>query len=85
MKKSSTFLILTTALLFSFNAAAVPILNSFPGAVATIFLDFDGHYVQGSVWNGGNPINCAASATLLNTSVIWELFSPDVPQTKGPL
>lgn len=40
---------------------AVPKLNSLPGAAATIFLDFDGHYVVSSVWNGGNPINCAAS------------------------
>ncbi len=61
MKKPFTFLILITALLFSFEAVAVPKLNSLPGAVATIFLDFDGHYVQSTVWNGGNPINCASS------------------------
>ncbi|MEP7255614.1 MAG: zinc-dependent metalloprotease [Ferruginibacter sp.] len=61
MKKYFTFLIFIATLFFSFNAAAVPKLNSLPGAVATIFLDFDGHYVVSSVWNGGNPINCAAS------------------------
>ena len=61
MKKLFTLLILPVTLLFSINAFSVPILNSYPAATATIFLDFDGHYVQSSVWNNGNPINCAAS------------------------
>lgn len=58
MKKPSA-LVLVMALLFSLPAFSVPKLNSFATATATIFLDFDGHYVQGTVWNGGNPINCA--------------------------
>ena len=61
MKKLFTSLIFTLSILFSLPGFAVPVLNSFPSATATIFLDFDGHYVQSSVWNGGNPINCAAS------------------------
>lgn len=61
MKKIFTSLICFLLLLISFSAFSVPKLNSFPSATATIFLDFDGHYVQNSLWNGGNPINCAAS------------------------
>jgi len=54
MKKPSTCFMLAMALLFSFNAYSVPKLNSFPSAVATIFLDFDGHTVSNTFWNGGN-------------------------------
>ena len=61
MKKFSTYLIVIVILLFSFKAFSVPKLNSFPSAVSTIFLDFDGQFVQSTVWNGGNPLNCAAS------------------------
>jgi hypothetical protein len=62
MKKIFTSLIFTITFLISFSSAfSVPVLNSYPSAVATIFLDFDGHYVQSSVWNGGSPIDCAAS------------------------
>ena len=61
MKKYSTCLIVLFTSLISFKAFSVPKLNSFPGAVSTIFLDFDGHYVQSSVWNNGNPIDCAGS------------------------
>jgi hypothetical protein len=61
MKKLFTSLIFTGIILISLSALAVPKLNSFPTATATIFLDFDGQYVQGTIWNNGNPINCAAS------------------------
>ena len=61
MKKTFTSLICTVLLLISFNAFSVPKLNSFPSATATIFLDFDGHTVQSTFWNNGNPINCATS------------------------
>ncbi|WP_462249083.1 T9SS type A sorting domain-containing protein [Ferruginibacter sp.] len=73
MKKLFTFLILTTALLFSFKAFSVPKLNSLPGAEATIFLDFDGHYVQSSLWNGGDAFYCAASG--MDDSQITEAFN----------
>jgi len=36
--------------------AQVPLLNSFPSARATIFLDFDGQTVTGTSWNWGGPI-----------------------------
>ncbi|MBL0182325.1 MAG: T9SS type A sorting domain-containing protein [Chitinophagaceae bacterium] len=60
MKKQFTLLLLT-AIAFSFKSLAVPVLNSFPSASATIFLDFDGHYVQSTVWNGGTSFYCTPS------------------------
>lgn len=73
MKKIFTSLIFTVSVLISLSAFSVPILNSYPSAVATIFLDFDGHYVQSSVWNGGAPFNCDASG--LNDTQITEAFN----------
>ena len=61
MKKLFTSLICTVLVLVSFNAFSVPKLSSYPAATATIFIDFDGHYVYSTLWNGGNPINSAAS------------------------
>jgi hypothetical protein len=58
MKKLS---LLTVLALLTLLSSAVPKLNSFPSATAVIFLDFDGHYVQSTVWNGGAPISCAPS------------------------
>ena len=69
------------ALLTSMNAMSLPILNSLPTAQATIFLDFDGQHVQSTVWNGGNPLDCASSgltdAQILNVfNRIAEDFRP---------
>ena len=72
MKKFFTSLIFTTTILVSHNAFSVPILNSYPAAAATIFLDFDGHYLQSSVWNNGDPIALAASA--MTEAQITEAF-----------
>jgi hypothetical protein len=73
MKKIFTSLICALLILVSFSAFSVPKLNSFPTASATIFLDFDGHYVQSTIWNNGNPINCAASG--LTDPQITEAFN----------
>ena len=72
MKKPFTLLMLAMVLLFSFKAFSIPKLNSFPGAIATVFLDFDGHYVSSSFWNSGTPINCAASG--MTDAQITEAF-----------
>ncbi len=61
MKKLPILAALVLALLFSTASFAVPILNSYPAAPATIFLDFDGQNVLYPYWNGGTPINCAAA------------------------
>ncbi|GAB2828220.1 T9SS type A sorting domain-containing protein [Ferruginibacter profundus] len=58
MKKLS---LLTVLALLTLLTSAVPKLSSYPSATAVIFLDFDGHYVQSTVWNGGAPITCAPS------------------------
>ncbi len=57
------------AMLTSLNAICLPQLSSLPTATATIFLDFDGQHVQSSVWNGGNPLDCAPSG-LTDTQII---------------
>lgn len=61
MKTLSTLSLLALAILLALPTAAVPKLNSLPGTEATIFLDFDGHYVINGMWNGGIPLNCAPS------------------------
>jgi hypothetical protein len=51
----------------------VPLLNSFPSASATIFLDFDGQYVTGTVWNWSGPIDAQPSG--MTTAGITEIFN----------
>src|SRR5665213_3050292 len=72
MKKLLT-LLLPLIILASQKAICLPMLSSFPSAQATIFLDFDGQYVQSSLWNGGNPLNCAPSG--LTDAQIVEIFN----------
>jgi hypothetical protein len=72
MKKIFT-IILPLSVLFSFKAKCLPALSSLPSAEATIFLDFDGQYVQASSWNGGNPLDCAPSP--FNDAQITEIFN----------
>ncbi len=73
MKKLFTLTLLLAALLSAVQLKAVPKLNSLPGAPATIFLDFDGHYVTNGVWNNGMPINCAAAT--VSATQITEVFN----------
>ncbi len=54
-------------------ATALPRLNSYPSAIAVIFLDFDGHTVNNSVWNNGNSIECSPS--LFGDDQITEIFN----------
>ena len=72
MKKISTVLISLFTLL-AMKGNCLPMLSSLPGTQATIFLDFDGQYVQASSWNGGNPLNCAPSG--LSDTQIIEIFN----------
>ena len=52
--------------------AQVPVLNSYPASSATIYLDFDGEYVDGTGWNFSGPIDAQPSG--LSTSAITEIF-----------
>ncbi|MBO9198995.1 MULTISPECIES: zinc metalloprotease [Niastella] len=53
--------------------AQVPLLNSYPSAKATIFLDFDGQYVTGTSWNYSGPI--AAQPSGFSITAINEMFN----------
>ncbi|HJS54153.1 MAG TPA: zinc-dependent metalloprotease [Chitinophagaceae bacterium] len=48
-------------------------LNSYPGAGPVIFLDFNGHYVAGTMWNVNGPFTCNSSG--LNDAQITEVFN----------
>ena len=50
----------------------VPLLSSNPSASATLFLDFDGHTVTGTPWNGNSDLFCAGSG--LTAAQISEVF-----------
>ncbi|MDQ3292520.1 MAG: zinc-dependent metalloprotease, partial [Bacteroidota bacterium] len=58
--------------------AAVPNLQSLPGAKAVIYLDFDGEKVKSLYWNAGTEIN-AKPADLSEAEVVevWKLISED--------
>ena len=58
--KNLTFLFALFCLAYSSKAQSL-ILSSFPDASATIYLDFDGHQVNGTSWNVAGPIDCGAS------------------------
>jgi hypothetical protein len=73
MKKLSTLTTLVLALLLTQVVKGVPLLNSYPSAQSTIFLDFDGQYVNSGVWNGGTPFTCAPAA--LSDVQITEVFN----------
>lgn len=53
--------------------AQVPQLSSYPSASAVLFLDFDGHTVDGTSWNSSGPVNCGASG--LNNTQITQVFN----------
>ncbi len=58
--------------------AAVPDLQSLPGATGVVLLDFDGQYVVSSFWNGGLPINAAPSPmTGADIREVWKLMTED--------
>lgn len=57
-------------------ARAVPSLNSRPGAVATIYLDFDGEVVSGTSWLDGRTINALpARMTTAQIEETWRRVS----------
>jgi hypothetical protein len=66
------------SVLFALSIAAgataqVPLLNSYPSARATIFLDFDGQYVSGTSWNWSGAINAQSSG--FTSDGITEIFN----------
>lgn len=74
MKNLYQTLLLTILLLGSSKVfAQVPVLNSFPSAPATIYLDFDGQMVKGTSWNVNGPLYLGPSN--LNNDQITEVFN----------
>ena len=71
--KTTFTLVVLWSLFTSLNVFASPQLSSLPTAQATIYLDFDGHYVTSTIWNGGKPIDCAPSG--MNDAQITEIFN----------
>lgn len=71
--KTTLTLILFLTTLVSTTHAQVPILNSYPSAPATIYLDFDGQYVTGTAWNWSGAIN--AQSPGLTPENITEIFN----------
>jgi len=70
----SKLTLLITALLFSVcSFSQTPIYNSYPSAAATVLLDFDGQYVDGTSWNWNGPLSLGP-ANLTNEQ-ITEIFN----------
>ena len=73
-------LLLSLCFLLSLGAAAQtpPAWNSYPQAAPVIFLDFDGHTVNGTQWNTTGPIVCGpANITPEQQTEIFHRISED--------
>jgi hypothetical protein len=55
------------------TSAQVPVFNSYPSASAVLFLDFDGHYMEGTNWNLNGPLYLGPSN--LNPSQMTEVYN----------
>jgi hypothetical protein len=73
MKNFYLSLLIVVSLFSNVTNAQTPVLNSYPSAAATVFLDFDGHTVSGTSWNIGGPIECASAN--LTSAQISEVYS----------
>lgn len=71
--KNLTLIVLIAAILTAGTAKAAPTLNSYPTATATLFMDFDGHDVNSSMWNYGTPFSCLPAA--MTDAQITEVFN----------
>ncbi len=72
MKTVFTSIVLLFSSLLSM-AYAAPVLSSHPSASATLYLDFDGHYVSSSMWNYGTAFTCDPAA--MTDVQITEVFN----------
>jgi hypothetical protein len=72
MKSLSKILFVLLLVIPTLGFSQVPVMSSFPSAAPAIFLDFDGHLVQGTSWNWSGPIACAPAD--LTNDKIMEIF-----------
>jgi len=71
MKKYAVYIILLLSAGMNSNVSAqVPVLNSYSPAEATVYLDFDGAEVEGTIWNEQGKIEAAPSG-LGPASITW--------------
>jgi hypothetical protein len=71
MKTLTSFIL--SVLICATTFGQVPIYNSNPSSAATIYLDFDGHFLQGTSWNmAGSSITCAPAG--ISASQIKEVY-----------
>jgi hypothetical protein len=64
---------LVVLLVHSVSRAQTPLLNSYPAAKATVYLDFSGALIEGTAWNWNGPIR-ALPAELPRASIV-EIFT----------
>ncbi|MEO6682453.1 MAG: zinc-dependent metalloprotease [Ginsengibacter sp.] len=67
--KTNFLLTIFCFFLLSYSVQSQPKLNSYPSAKATIFIDFDGHFIEGTSWNRGAAFYCQPSG-LSNDQII---------------
>ena len=71
MKKYCVYIVLLSILLTGSSASAqVPVINSYTPASATVYLDFDGAEVEGTIWNEHGKI-IADPSGLSPASITW--------------
>jgi hypothetical protein len=71
MKKCLVYITLSLAFAITSHCfAQVPLLNSYSPAAATVYLDFDGAEVEGTIWNEHGKI-VAAPSGLSPASISW--------------
>jgi len=71
--KKLIYSVFFVALIVANTTKAAPVLNSFPTASATLYLDFDGHDVNSSMWNYGTPFTCLPAT--MTDAQITEAFN----------
>jgi hypothetical protein len=65
--------VVVAALMAAFTVKAAPTLSSYPTATATLYIDFDGHDVNSSMWNYGTAFSCLPAA--MTDAQITEAFN----------
>lgn len=65
--------VLIVVLVYTTASAQTPKLSSYSSAQAVVFLDFDGHIVEGTAWNWSGPILAQPSG--LSSAAITEIFN----------
>src|ERR1700676_4138413 len=69
--KKYTYIVINLLLVMHLGVSAqIPVLNSYSPAAATVYLDFDGAEVDGTIWNENGKI-IAEPSGLSPASITW--------------